>query len=74
MSYLRYVCYLLIVMSNTCCVVVFVLFLFVLGLVFPMLKQCVGVDVVVCNIIAVLSFTYIHIGTLSKYYTFIACW
>jgi len=38
MSYLRYVCYLLIVMSNTCCVVVFVLFLFVLCLVFPMLQ------------------------------------
>jgi len=30
-------------------------------------KQCVGVNVVARNIIAVLSLTYMHIGTLSRY-------
>ena len=38
MFYLRYLCYLRIVVSNTYCAVVFVLFLFVLCLVFPMLS------------------------------------
>jgi hypothetical protein len=56
MSYLRYLC---IVVSNTYCAVFFVLFVFVLSFVYPMLPVSLGCPFLITPSVSV-TFIWIH--------------